>query len=434
MGGRARTWRLSTRVGARARGFCLLALTMALCAACASQGTPRRGARARTGALSATPTLTVAPTATPSPTPTPLPTAAPAATRCPMPTIWPTATPQPTVAPLSRLPAYSAALPSAVYYIGGGGWPFAPELWRLSVPGLQAQRLYTQPPSYFAVGDLALSPRKDRLAFVACQHEPGQLYFPTQCALQVMAPDGSQLRTLLQTVEYLGGFGLLRWSPDGTKIAYTHYHLQGGAGAMQLHVMDVATGHYRLLAEDQGDFDWSPDGRRIAIASHGLSVLDVATGRQHVLYQDADAGLEEAAWGPGEAGIAFAARGVDAGLWVVDPDSGTRHELVSGDTSQPRWSPDGKKLAYLVVPGGFPTYERAPTRPWLLDVASGNSTMLLDRTAWLGDQPWSRDGRALLLAVEQVPGRTFWNSILILSDGSVGSLSLVDALQPELTW
>ncbi len=75
-----------------------------------------------------------------------------------------------------------------------------------------------------------------------------------------------------------------------------------------------------------------------------------------------------------------------------------------------------------------------PTRPWLLDLASGNARMLLDRTAWLGHQPWSGDGQALLLAVEQDPGRTFWNSILTLSDGSVGALSLTDAVQPELTW
>lgn len=64
-------------------------------------------------------------------------------------------------------------------------------------------------------------------------------------SLWLVNADGSDPRPLVD-----GGFHSLRWSPDGTRIAY--------AGSGEIHVVDVATGEFSHVA-DGGLGDWLDD-------------------------------------------------------------------------------------------------------------------------------------------------------------------------------
>lgn len=199
-----------------------------------------------------------------------------------------------------------------------------------------------------------------------------------------------------------GGAGHGRWSPDGRKIAF----ISGREDKKdQLFLLDTAGGEAQKLSNlpegSIGGFEWSPDGTKIAFTfretaeqwtskakkerdEKGLSVpprvietawyrldgdgyfeqqryklyvLDVATGEHRLLYEGCALGGYSFDWSPASdelivahnvAKNPFAERPND-GLFRVDL-RGQAWELQSlGRCSKgsPKWSPDGKTIAYL---------------------------------------------------------------------------------------
>jgi Tol biopolymer transport system component len=77
--------------------------------------------------------------------------------------------------------------------------------------------------------------------------------------LWLIHADGTGLRKVSDSV--ILADGSLSWSPDGTQIAFASPRSTGRPPFVDIHVVDVSTGHERVLA---GGFDfpvWSPDGR-----------------------------------------------------------------------------------------------------------------------------------------------------------------------------
>ncbi len=100
---------------------------------------------------------------------------------------------------------------------------------------------------------------------------------------------------------------LLRWSPDGSQLAY----LAEDNSQFTLHIADGGSGRSRILpaATSGVVLDWSPDGRYLLT----LRPITVAL----------------------------------RALAVVDVDSGAGRDLVEGDILGAAWSPDGQWIAYL---------------------------------------------------------------------------------------
>jgi dipeptidyl aminopeptidase/acylaminoacyl peptidase len=243
--------------------------------------------------------------------------------------------------------------------------------------------------------------------------------------------------------------GAPRWSPDGTRLAFTSNR---DGDHKQLYVLALAGGDpvcLTELKEDAAQPVWSPDGTRIAFTArvpdpayeeedekkrlprrftrHRYKLDSVGwTGdrRTQVFVVPADGSAEALqltegdyendgpAWSPDSAQLAFASARDDdwdiklsQQIWVVDAAGGEPRRLTPDDDyyDQPSWSPDGSTIACTWSPGGFdrPRHDRIAA----VDVATGERRVLteeLDRQC--GAYPPVReplwDGDTLLFAVE----------------------------------
>ncbi|MFI5898518.1 hypothetical protein ACIA5D_51500 [Actinoplanes sp. NPDC051513] len=138
-----------------------------------------------------------------------------------------------------------------------------------------------------------------------------------------------------------------RWSPAGPVLAV------GEAGAVKLYASDAtlvnAFGHGEGML---GDFAWSPDGTRIALSHYDffgeqptvISVWDTTTGKQLSVMAD-DAGASHIVFCPDGRRLAGPAMG---GVSIWDSHSGevlSRWNVTGGPVSALAWSGDGQRLA-----------------------------------------------------------------------------------------
>src|SRR3546814_12093257 len=86
-------------------------------------------------------------------------------------------------------------------------------------------------------------------------------------------------------------------------------------------------------------------------------------------------------------------------LWLVDVSSGQQRPLVGGrgSHSSPRWSPDGKRIAYVSSNG-----ESSP-QLYVLWLDSGTSVQVTGLPDGPGNLAWSPDGRPVAYTM-RVPG------------------------------
>ena len=179
--------------------------------------------------------------------------------------------------------------------------------------------------------------------------------------LRVMNADGSGERELTHNAAVSPVFAPA-WAPDGRRIAFVE---QRGRGRerMEIYVVNAdGSGQRPLTRNKVGDSDpvWSPDGRRIAfVSSWQLWVMNADGSGQRRLTRQGVHNFNPA-WSPDGKRIAFerGRRQRDyvgctycAGLWglavfVMNADGSGQRKLTQGG-SQPHWSPDGQKIAFV---------------------------------------------------------------------------------------
>jgi dipeptidyl aminopeptidase/acylaminoacyl peptidase len=233
-----------------------------------------------------------------------------------------------------------------------------------------------------------------------------------------------------------------RWSPDGKSIAYLARGADAASG-VQLWLIEGEGGTPRQLTRLAGsgvsDFEWSPDGRTIAIAAatrgrdadttvrtqiHLLSPRDGAlrqltrsSGTIIVHLWDPDANL---AWSPDGRVIAFAEKpsprfddDYESDLYVVSVDGGETRPLVvrPGMDMRPVWSPDGERIAFR---SSFGSLDRFGDHGLSLVGARGGAPRDVGRHFEGGflDGPytyaWTFDGRAVLFLGADSLGTTLF--------------------------
>lgn len=186
-------------------------------------------------------------------------------------------------------------------------------------------------------------------------------------SLAVVNPDGSELRMLSRCTGIFTDCRAVEpaWSPDGMRLAFVRGQFGLRHVAMALYVTESDAAHPRLLAhcgtcgsqESSTGINWSPDGTRIVFSATGgrpavlsLFTVDVQSGavRRLTNCDRSSCADMEPDWSPDGQQIVFSRNAAyGASLYTVRSDGSGLTKIVSEpNATHPRWSPDGRLIAY----------------------------------------------------------------------------------------
>jgi eukaryotic-like serine/threonine-protein kinase len=142
----------------------------------------------------------------------------------------------------------------------------------------------------------------------------------------------------------------------------------------------------------------SPDGRLLAYASDGSGNFDIWIRRFHAsepLRVTRDEGTDsEPDISPDGSRIVFRSERLGGGIYLVSTFGGEERLLAKGGRS-PRFSPDGKFVAYWV---GSPYFATASS--YLIPTEGGTPTKIADELPDARTPAWSPDGTKLLIETQ----------------------------------
>jgi Tol biopolymer transport system component len=265
-------------------------------------------------------------------------------------------------------------------------------LWVIAVDGSNATPVTRLSYSSNAgISDPEWSPDGKKIAFASDRALDGSDAQNTNGTFNIwiMNRDGSSAVPLTKRTAQYADSDRPTWSPDGTKIAFdSSGALDGsdasaygtpaniwvinadGSDAKALTTLTALDAHSQLAS-------WSPDGTKIAYQSvRALSGEDLNHSAQNIWLMNADGSAttpltiwsdayvvtNRPLWSPDGTQIAFSSNGNPAGwggksayskygVWAVAPVPSPKPVLLNGAGSassiNPRWSPDGKRIAFV---------------------------------------------------------------------------------------
>ena len=290
---------------------------------------------------------------------------------------------------------------------------------------------------YFAfetVSDAHISPDGKQVAYVLTTVD--QKRNRRDNAIWVVGIDGRSSPRRL-TVE---GFNSTapRWSPDGARLAFVSSRGTGDAGGEparpQICILSMNGGEAQTLTHlknGAGAFQWSPDGARLVVLSRtGPSDSVSAAARKsdvrhysHILYNYNDTGWYD---------------DKRSHLFVVDAASGTTSQITTGDDwndTDPQWSPDSTRIAFVSDRTGK-EYEAGHNKDvWVIAARGGEPTRISDHEFDDTQPRWSPDGRQIAFA-GQTARRMFPKIYITSASGGKSSLAVenLDLIPGELHW
>jgi Tol biopolymer transport system component len=225
------------------------------------------------------------------------------------------------------------------------------------------------------------------------------------------------------------------WSPDGRSLAFWHRargtviadaSLPPNSNDLELRAAD-GTVPVVLTKPEQRPFDresiispdgptWSPDGETLAYAStqgatgYRIWLIPRAGGPAHRLFPELEQPHFFPSWSLANGLLAYVSE-EDGGvqdLWVVDvahPERRDDENLTGGRVlapKSPRWSPDGKWLAFSARDPAFEAANGRDFEIYRLEVESGHIEQLTHNRVTDLHPAWAPDGESLLVARESL--------------------------------
>ena len=192
-----------------------------------------------------------------------------------------------------------------------------------------------------------------------------------------------------------------RYAPDGCSLAYVVDY--DGSENFHIILQDINSGKSTdltsgFLGAIQAFFAWSPDGKRIAfISDHSgrfnVYVVTISDGEVH-LGLDAGFPAWKVSWSPDGTWLAVTveASGIDYGTFVVPTQGGPARRISEQegpiDAGQASWSPDSRSLAFSSDTHGF-------NNIGIFEISSHRVTWLADGEGEKQFPTWSPDGKKL---------------------------------------
>jgi len=190
------------------------------------------------------------------------------------------------------------------------------------------------------------------------------------------------------------GVSSFQWSPDGTRLACVSRTGPSDNRASAKDHSDVR--HYKTLSYKFNDTGWFDDRR------NHIWVTSVKTGEAHMITSGDDWNDTDPQWSPDGAKLAFVSNRTgkeyednrNTDVWVIAATGGEPLKISDhpeGDSS-PRWSPDGLTIAFI----GRTREEQHP-KIWLAAATGGGASRLAANDLDLipSDLDWAETGRAL---------------------------------------
>ena len=187
------------------------------------------------------------------------------------------------------------------------------------------------------------------------------------------------------------------WSTHASAIAFS-------SGFKAIWTLDLKSGKSRRLthsAELAGDDypAWSPDGRRLAFSREGaIYTVTRRSGVARRLVRRAEKSFLSPDWSPGGRRLVF--NSSDDRLYTVQANGSGLRRLPPRLARYPRWSPDGKWIAFIRPAAR----ESLPPR-LLVAHADGSHVRTVvsrDDINWNVNPAWSRDGRRVAFVITKV--------------------------------
>jgi TolB protein len=245
------------------------------------------------------------------------------------------------------------------------------------------------------------SPDSTRVAFIRFPAPPPapDAGGPANVYVTTLATGETSAVTSYPTVE-LAPITTVAWSPDGRKLLYVRTTSEI-AGSVR--VVNADGGGDHEVAKGPIGATWSPDGKRLALASvrAGVTIRTMRLGssKTTLFLRESPANLlSDPAWSPNGKRLIVSTIYYgynDRELFTVEPDGTRLHQLTRNrvDDFDPAWSPDGRRIAFA---RGRIANGRV-TRSWI-DVMDANGRhvhRVTPRSVVATNPAWAPDGRRL---------------------------------------
>ena len=236
--------------------------------------------------------------------------------------------------------------------------------------------------------DLRWSPDGTQLAF-SLYVKPGQIRV-------ALARQGAPELQILgdQLVEFSPS-----WSADGKRLAFVHVTHSGTDGELDIYTMTVDGSDRQALVANKRAFEncprWSPDGQFLAFTTNRdrtqeIYVTDAAGTTPRRITNDSSL-KQHPSWSPDGKRLVFNSnREGTFDLWTVRADGTALSRLTDHPSSETRpvWSPDGRKIAFTTLRDG-------DSEIYVVD-ADGKNPLNISRNSGFDDcAEWSRDGKSV---------------------------------------